>query len=87
MYAADTYVVAVRRPLGLDRIAWLLGTVEWLLPRPLADLVGRRVVVVEASFGPDRLAIQRRAFVARRVVTAEALVRSLKAARLPRLRT
>ncbi len=87
VYAADTYVVDVRRPLGLDRIAWLLGTVEWLLPRPLADLIGRRVVVVEASFGPDRLSIQRRAFVARRVVTAEELVRSLRAARLPRLRT
>jgi hypothetical protein len=85
--AADTFVVAVKRPLGLDRIERLLGKTEWLLPRPLADLVGRRVVVVEAPFGADRLAIQRRFLIPRRVGTAMALVRALKAARLPRAGT
>jgi len=84
--AADTFVLAVKRPLGLDRMERLLGRAEWLLPRRLGDLVGRRVVVVEAPFGADRLAIRRRALVARRVVTAEALVKSLKAAQHPRPR-
>ncbi|MGZ4199750.1 MAG: hypothetical protein ACXVP1_06140 [Thermoleophilia bacterium] len=82
--AADTFVVAVKRPLGLDSIEGLLAKVEWLLPRPLADLVGRRVVVVEAPFGADRLAIRRRLLVPRRVATAQALVRALKTARVPR---
>jgi hypothetical protein len=82
--AADTFVVAVKRPLGLGRFEKLLGRAERLLPRPLADLVGRRVVVVEAPFGADRLAIRQRVFVPRRVVTAEALVRSLKTAQYAR---
>jgi acyl dehydratase len=86
VYAADAYVVAIKRPLGLDRIAWLLRKVEPQLPHTLSDLIGRRVVVVEASFGRDRLSIQRRALVARRVATAEALVRSLRTARQPRPR-
>jgi hypothetical protein len=42
------------------------------------------VVVVEAPFGADRLAIRQRVFVPRRVVTAEALVRSLKTAQYAR---
>ena len=84
VYAADMYVVAVRRPLGLEGITWLLGKVEPLSPHALTDLIGRRVVVVEASFGPDRLSIQRRALVAHSVATAEALVRSLRTARQPR---
>jgi hypothetical protein len=82
--AADAFVVAVKRPLGLGRFEKLLGRAERLLPRPLADLVGRRVVVVEAPFGADRLAIRQRVFVPRRVVTAEALVRSLKTAQYAR---
>lgn len=83
--AADAFVVAVKRPLGLERIDWLMKKLEKLLPRPLADLVGPRVVEVEASFGADRLAIQRRALVARRVVTAQSLVQALRAARHARL--
>ena len=82
--AADTFVVAVKRPLGLGRLEKLVVRIERLLPGPLADLVGWRVVVVEAPFGADRLAIRQRVLVLRRVATAEALVRSLKAAQYAR---
>ncbi len=81
VHAADAFVVGVRRPLGLRRLDGPLSKLDGVLPRPLSDLVGRRVVEVEASFGSDRLAIQRRALSASRVASAESFVQTLKAAR------
>jgi hypothetical protein len=81
VHAADAFVVGVRRPLGLGRLDRPFSRLERFLPRPLSDLVGRRVVEVEASFGSDRLAIRRRALAATRVATAQSFVQTLNAAR------
>jgi hypothetical protein len=84
--AADTVVVAVRRPLGLNVIGLsaVAQVLERMLPRTLADLVGPRIVVLEAPFDADRLAIRRRAVVTRQVAASQSLVCSLRLAADPR---